>query len=110
MGVRQLKLADEIRDILGHAFLADRISDPRLSGVTITHVRITKDLQFATVYFRLFDQDALTEALKAFEICKGYLKRAIHEQVKLRRIPDLRFVYDESIDYGTKVENLLKQT
>lgn len=110
MGVRQERLADEIRDILASCFLADQMSDPRLSGITITHVKLTKDLDLATVYFRLFDPSKQDEASKGLIHCKGFLRSKMAEGLKVRKLPDLRFKYDESVDYGARIEELVKQT
>ena len=49
MGMRRDKLADEVRDIMSQLFVGNRLTDPRLEGVTITHVKISADLQLAKI-------------------------------------------------------------
>lgn len=109
MGLRQERLADQIRDIIACCFLGDTLQDPRLQGVTITHVKVSPDLQFASVYFRLFDQQGIAAAQKSLVHCRGLFRRKIAEGIKMRRVPDLRFFYDESIERGAHIEALIRQ-
>ena len=108
MSVRKERVADEIRDVLGRAFTGDEMRDPRVSSVTITSVKISPDLQVATVYFRLMDQDASQEEAKeGLERAAGFLRSKLAKQVELRRVPNLRFFFDESIERGSRIEDLL---
>jgi ribosome-binding factor A len=109
MGLRQERLADQIRDVVAFCFLGDTLQDPRLSGVTITHVRVSPDLQFASIYFRLFDKKDLEGAEKALVNCRGYFRKKIADAITLRRVPDLRFLYDESVERGSHIEGLIRQ-
>ncbi len=109
MGIRQERLADEIRDVIAMIFSGDQLSDPRLSGVTITAVKISGDLQLASVYFRLYDKKILEDAQKGLESCKGFLKRKLASVLDVRRVPELRFFFDESIEQGARIEELISQ-
>ena len=109
MGLRQERLADEIRDLLAGCFLGSQMRDPRLEGVTITHVKVSADLQLATVYFRLYNQAHKDQAKTGLERSKGFLRNHLAHNLKLRRVPDLRFFYDESVEHGSRVEALLDQ-
>ncbi len=118
MGLRQERLADEIRDVLAACFQGGQMQDPRLSNVTITAVKLTGDLQQATVYFRLYEPDveqvsndgkkkAIAQAIAGLESASGYLRRRIGEEILLRRVPSVRFLFDESIGQGALIEKLL---
>jgi ribosome-binding factor A len=109
MGVRQVRLADEIRDIVSRCFMASHLEDPRLKYVVITHVKLSADLQLASVYYRIIEVGSVDEkdVIKGLDSCKGYLKRMISSKIKLRRVPDLRFFFDESIEYGSHIEGIL---
>lgn len=109
MGLRQERLADEIRDLLAGCFLGDQMRDPRLVGLTVTHVRLSSDLQLATVYFRVFDKAQIGSALDGLERCKGFLRRHLANNLALRRVPELRFFYDESVEHGAQIEKLLEE-
>lgn len=107
MGLRQQRLADEIRDIVASCFLAGQMADPRVEQVTITHVKLSPDLQVASVYYRVYEDDKIEPALAGLENCKGFLRKILADKVRLRRIPNLRFFYDESIEHGSKIEKIL---
>lgn len=108
MGLRQERLADEIRDVVASCFLGGQMSDPRLDSVTVTAVKITADLQMASVYYRLMaDTVAKDQAQRGLEHASGYLRRRIAEHIEMRRVPTLRFFFDESIERGSRIEHLL---
>lgn len=111
MGLRQHRLADEIRDVLARTFSAGQMQDPRLSQVTITAVKVSGDLQLASVYFRVYGDEALAadEARIGLESASGFLRKRLADAIKLRRVPSLRFFYDESIERGSRIEDLLSK-
>lgn len=107
MGLRQERVADEIRDVLAMCFQAGQMEDPRLKGVTITAVKLTADLQLASVYFRVYDESAAAEAQRGLISASGFLRRRLAESIDMRRVPGLRFFFDESIQHGSRIEELL---
>ena len=109
MGLRQDRLADEIRDILASCFLGGKMSDPRLESVTITAVKISPDLQLASVYYRVYEGADADAAEKGLQSASGFLKKKLAKSLDVRRIPDLRFFFDESIEKSSRIEELLHQ-
>jgi ribosome-binding factor A len=109
MSHRQNRIADEIRDLVANCFSGDRMNDPRLSGLTVTFVKVSPDLQIAKVYYRVFDQQKLREVKKGLEHCKGYLRKQLAVALRVRRVPELIFYYDESVETGEKVEKILDE-
>lgn len=109
MSLRKDRLADQIRDILAACFFGGKMSDPRLEGVTITHVKLSADLQMASVYFRCYEQSQEQQSKVGLERSKGFLRRQLADSLSLRRVPELRFFYDESIEHGARIESLLKE-
>jgi ribosome-binding factor A len=117
MGIRQDRLADEIRDILGRCFQGGQMNDPRLENLTITAVKLTGDLQHAYVYFRVMypgnqedgslPPEILDKAAKGLKSASSFLRKKVADGVKLRRIPEIHFRYDESVEYGSHIESLL---
>jgi len=109
MSIRIRRLSDHIRDVLAGHFQGDFIRDPRIQEVTITAVRMTKDLQTAYVYFRLYhsDQEAVTKAIEGLSHASGLLRRALAETLEVRRIPRLKFFYDKTIENAEKIEKLI---
>jgi ribosome-binding factor A len=113
MGLRQTRLADEIRDVLAESFSAGQLSDPRVSQVTITAVKLSPDLQQASVYFRIYGEPnalAIAEAKAGLDSAQGFLRRRVAEAIRdLRRVPSLRFFFDESVERGSRIESLLSK-
>ena len=89
--------------------LKKSIKDPRLEMVTITSVKMSQDLRIARIYF--VSSGAKTsrkEAVQGFKSALGYIKRVLAAKLGLRYMPDLKFFYDESFDYGSHIEDVLK--
>lgn len=85
------------------------IHDPRLSQVTITGVTMNRDLRIAKVYFAsLRAPHGEQDVLAGFESAKGFIKRELARRLGLRYMPDLKFFYDGSFDYGAKINRVLQ--
>lgn len=85
------------------------VKDPDIRFVTVTRVSATSDLSFAKVYFTVMKDDRKTETLKALKDASGYIRHELMERVDLRHIPELQFIYDESIEYGKKIESIIEE-
>lgn len=108
-GDRSHRVGDQILRELSDLLLR-KLRDPRLKGVTLTDVRMSKDLRHAYVYYSLLGQDEQKKQAQAgFESAKGFIRREIGERVHLRYIPDIQFKYDMSLEYGQKMERLLEK-
>ena len=89
--------------------LSKNIKDPRLEMTIITGVKMSPDLKSARIYFTTSGgRRSKDEALEGFQHALGYVKRILARQLGLRYMPDLKFFYDESFDYGIRIDNLLK--
>ena len=84
------------------------IKNPILKSVCITSVSITNDLSFAKVYFTCMDIDPKL-VLKEFEEARGFIRGKLSERVDIRHTPELVFEYDESIEYGQRIEEVIKK-
>ena len=84
-------------------------SDPRLTGfITLTAVTISKDLAHAKVYFTVLNDEPQKAAL-VLNTASGYFRSLLARRIKLRIIPQLHFVYDESVEYGKKLRRLIDE-
>lgn len=90
--------------------LQKEIRDPRLDSIMITGVKVSTDLKLAKIYFvsQLGSVDR-QPVLDGFEKARGFIKRALAGQLGLRYMPDLKFFYDDSFDYGERIEQILKR-
>ena len=99
-----------IRDVLAEA-LRKKAKDPRLDSVVISTVKLSSDLKNAKIYFVVTgskDDDRIEQAKKGLENATGFFKRALGEELTLRYMPALSFFYDDSFDYGERIERLLQ--
>ena len=87
--------------------ILEEVKDEKLKFVTITEVNTSSDLSYAKVYFTTLGDKQ--ETLKALKSAKGFIRNELKEKVELRNIPELEFVYDESIEYGQRIEEKIKE-
>jgi len=84
------------------------IKNEIIKSVTITEVKITNDLSFAKVYFTSTEDDKKQVKSTLDKAC-GFIRSELCEKVKIRKMPELNFVYDESIDYGNNIEKIIER-
>jgi len=109
-GNRSQRVGDQILREISDLLLR-KVKDPRLKGVTLTEVKVSKDLRNAYIYYSIFSQDEQKKQVqKGFESAKGFIRKEIGERLHLRYVPAIRFIYDISLEYGEKIENLLEKT
>jgi len=106
-GARPERVGEELRQALAE-LLAREVHDPGLGFVTITRVRVSPDLQIARVSYTSFGDDkARTDTAKALGRATPFLRRAIGQRMRLRRVPELTFHFDESVENQAKIEKIL---
>lgn len=105
---RSERVSRHIRNTLAE-LLNKKIRDPRLRAVTITGVDLSPDLRLAKVYFSTAgDERAVADAEAGFTKARSFIKRHLAGSLGLRYMPDIRFYYDTSLDYGARIESILK--
>lgn len=94
-----------------YGVLREEVRDPRLSNITLQEVRVARDLSHAKVFFTCFPLDAQGEeqARLLNGRLAGYLRHALAQRVRLRTMPQLHFVHDESIRTGERLSALIEQ-
>lgn len=97
------KFITSISDII-----KNEIKDDRIQFVTVTDVSITNDLSFAKVYVTVFDDSKREEVLKVLNNASNFIERELCKKVEIRKMPDINFVYDESIEYSNNIENIIE--
>src|SRR5918999_3321129 len=108
-GSRPDRVADQIRSELA-MLLAREVHDPGIGFVTLTRVHISPDLQTARVlYTALGDDKTRATSARALERAAPFLRRQIGSRLRLKRAPELKFVYDDSIAGQDRIEQLLNQ-
>ncbi len=89
--------------------LSTEVKDEDIKFVTITDCEITNDLSYAKVYFTVLDMDRKKETITALERAKSFIRGKLSERVEIRHTPELRFIFDESIEYGRKIEEKIQE-
>ncbi|MBI5199611.1 MAG: 30S ribosome-binding factor RbfA [Nitrospirae bacterium] len=97
-------MREEIADILMH-----KIKDPRIGFVTVTGVDLSDDLRHAKVFLSIYKDEEKETTLKAIEVAKGFIRRELGKRISLRFLPELMFRLDKSIEYGNKIDRILKE-
>ncbi|SEO78093.1 MULTISPECIES: 30S ribosome-binding factor RbfA [unclassified Luteibacter] len=85
------------------------VRDHALPSVSVSDVEVTKDLDWATVWVTTLMPERSAEAVKALKELAPEFRRTLSRSMRLRRVPELKFKYDESVDTGERIERLLRE-
>ena len=105
---RTMRVGDEIKKVIG-MLIEREVKDPRIGFVTITGVKVSRDLSMATVYVTTGEMDDPEKTIAGLSAAAGFLRKRLGELIKLRNTPELRFIYDKSLDRGFQMDALLKR-
>lgn len=96
----------EVNDIL-----QKKIRDPRVQGVTITDVHVTGDLQHANIYYSILSssENDKKEAQEGLEKASGLIRKEIGQRLKIYKVPELKFELDSSVEYGSHIDELIRE-
>ncbi|CAM4020749.1 30S ribosome-binding factor RbfA [Bacillus manliponensis] len=109
MKQRANRVGEQMKKELGD-IISRKIKDPRVGFVTVTDVRVSGDLQLATVYISVLgDEEQKENTLKGLAKAKGFIRSEIGQRIRLRKTPEISFEFDESIGYGHRIDTLLHQ-
>jgi ribosome-binding factor A len=99
-------VAHDLRARLAEIF-AQKVSDPRLRELSVTDVRPSADLSFARVYWSTLGDAQAAEA--ALEHAKPFVRRCLAERVQMRRVPEIAFVHDDTLERAGRVDEILRE-
>ncbi|MEW6675610.1 MAG: 30S ribosome-binding factor RbfA [Nitrospirota bacterium] len=97
-------LREEIADIIIY-----RLKDPRIGFVTVTGVDVTDDLKIAKVYVTILKDEGKETTLEILNSAKSFIRSELSKRVRMKFIPGIEFRLDTSIEYGSRIEKLLKE-
>ena len=105
------RLSEEIKRELSD-LIRNQLKDPRLPDfVSITAVRVTRDLRYAKVYVSVFgDDDKKNGAIAALRSASGFIRHEIGQRLNIRYIPEFSFILDDSIEKGMYISKLIDET
>ncbi|MFC1544226.1 30S ribosome-binding factor RbfA [Gemmatimonadota bacterium] len=102
------RLNDEVRRVLA-GVMETEIRDPRVGFVTVTEVEISRDLAVAKVYVTMAETEDPEDTMAGLQSAAGYLRKRLGEELRLRTVPEIRFLHDDSVDRGFRMDALLKK-
>jgi len=97
-------LREEVADIVMR-----RVKDPRLGFLTVTSVEVTDDLKIARVYVSVLRKSETEGTLKILNSARGFIRSELRKRVRMKVLPALEFHEDESIEYGARIDGLLRK-
>lgn len=103
---RLSRVGEQVRRELAD-ILRREVRDPRVAGVSLTDVEVSPDYAHAVVFFSCLDPAQVSVATEGLRRAAGFLRSQLAQRVKLHATPDLRFVYDESIERGDRLSRLI---
>jgi ribosome-binding factor A len=106
---RNARLNEQFKREISH-ILSQKVRDPRVGPVIVTGVRVTPDLWLARVFVRPLNHgDPPEEMLQGLEAASAFIRRELGKVLRIRRIPDLRFLHDTTLDSAMRIEAVLKE-
>ena len=85
------------------------VKNEKIKFVTITKASLTNDLSLATVYYTVFgNEDQINASVEALNDAKGFIRTVLSKRIEVKKVPDLKYKYDESFEQGNKIEQILK--
>lgn len=106
---RSDKVAEAVHEFIS-GLLIKGLKDPRIGFVTVTGVKVTDDLHLATVYFSVVGtEEDKKSSEKALNSAKGFIRKEMGRNLRLRYVPDIIFKYDNSMDYAQHIESIINE-
>jgi ribosome-binding factor A len=106
--LRLTKIGERIQEEISEMLVRQEISDPRLLGVTITDVKVDRELAFASVYVSALEgSERSKEILQGFESASSYIRKLLSMRIELRAFPRLRFFWDPTPERADRIEQIL---
>ena len=106
---RSLRVADQIQRELA-VLIRDAVKDPRMGMVSISGVEVSRDMAHAKVYVSVLgDEQSAADSLEALNHAAGFLRRELGRSMRLRTVPQLRFIHDRSLEEGARMSALIDE-
>lgn len=103
------RVNEELMKAISH-IITYELKNPDVTGmISVTRVKVTPDLKYAKVYISILNPKSVEETMKGLKESAGFIRSQVAKTVNLRITPELVFEYDDSIEHGEKIDNILKQ-
>lgn len=109
MSIKTERLGNVLHKEISQILMTE-VKDDDLKFVTITKVDLSSDLSYAKVYFTCLDLKKKEKILKDINNARNFIRRELMKRkIEMRNIPELTFIYDDSIEYGNKIESIIEK-
>jgi len=106
--LRLTRIGDRIQQEISEMLVRQELQDPRLIGVTITDVKVDRELAFASIYVSALEgSERSKEILEGFESASSYIRKLLSMRIELRSFPRLRFFWDPTPERADRIEQIL---
>lgn len=103
------RINEELMKAISHIITYD-LKNPDVTGmISVTRVKVTPDLKYAKVYVSLLNSKSVEKTMQGLKESSGFIRSQVAKIVNLRLTPELVFEYDDSIEHGEKIDNILKE-
>jgi len=86
-----------------------KLKDPRIGFVTVTDVKLSPDYHYLDIFISIMGEERVkNDSMKGLNQCEGFMKKNLKERFRLRTIPEIKFIYDKSIEHGLKITSILE--
>lgn len=111
--MRSYSRADRVNELIKEEIsfiIQNRLKDPRIGFLTVLNTELTKDMGFVKVYVSIYgDEEVRDKTIEALESARGFIRKELGTRVRMRSIPDLVFIKDESEDIRHRIDLLLRE-
>ena len=105
---RSERVAGQLRRDLAK-LIQQEIKDPAVGFVSLSDVEVTRDLSHAKVFITVFEPEKAKESLKALRGASAFLRLRLAKELRLRHVPELHFVHDDSVEKGSHIDELISK-
>jgi len=103
---RSERVAGQIRRDLAK-LIQTEIKDPEVGFISLSDVEVTRDLSHAKVFIKVFNPETADTSIKALRRAAAFLRRRLGQELRLRHVPELHFVHDDSVEQGSHIDELI---
>ncbi|QSV45194.1 ribosome-binding factor A [Geobacter benzoatilyticus] len=106
---RSDKVSEAIHELVS-SLIVKGLKDPRIGFMTITGVKVTDDIRHATIFYTVMGgEDERKATAQGLNSAVGFIRKEVGKELRLRFAPEIIFKYDDSIEYGNRIDKLLKE-
>ena len=106
---RSARVGDQIKKDVSNIILVE-LKDPKLGFITITDVELTDDLGYAQVFYTVLgDEKVKKESQEGLKRAKGFIQKELGKRIRIKRMPEITFKYDHSLERASRIDQLLNQ-